>query len=196
MDLENIKVRFVGKMTLLQHNVRLADPLNEFARASKKITDKGSAKRTEADHEALRRIEWEGGLYHDEKIGPYVPDTWIEGMFVETARPDKGGKRKAESGIFSGMDKIPIEYDGPRDIEGMWAEGWRFVDRRGAGVRDSKVQRTRPRFRDWALTFFVQFQPEVVDRSTVIDWMKKASYLVGLGDYRPKFGRFEVELLK
>jgi hypothetical protein len=77
----------------------------------------------------------------------------------------------------------------------LWKDE-RFRDYRGCGVNNSRVMRMRPKFPEWALTFEVSYQPEVVNRSDLEKWLEDAGQLVGLCDFRPRFGRFEVESVK
>lgn len=66
------------------------------------------------------------------------------------------------------------------------------IDRRWVTVSRSKVLRHRPRLEKWALKFRLivtddQFPVKVVRQ--ILDY---AGRYVGIGDYRPKFGRFMV----
>ena len=66
------------------------------------------------------------------------------------------------------------------------------LDQRSAVVQRGRILRARPRWDAWALKFTVQ----VTDpRGTEIDlkqFLEEAGRTVGIGDYRPKFGLFEV----
>ena len=55
------KFRLTSVAPLLMHNGQLSDPLNPWAQAIKRITDK--RKKTLADLEEVGRLEWYGGLY-------------------------------------------------------------------------------------------------------------------------------------
>ena len=56
--------------------------------------------------------------------------------------------------------------------------------------------RTRPIFEEWAVEVEVGFNPEILNRATLIDWMKTAGELVGIGDWRPQNGRFQVSVVE
>jgi len=58
-------------------------------------------------------------------------------------------------------DKLPIEYQGPRDPEAMFANK-RFVDMRSVKVGTSKVLRARPKFDDWKLRFTIAYDESVL----------------------------------
>lgn len=187
---KTISFRIKGLSPLLMHSASLADPRNEIVREMKRITAKGK-KKTDDDLLRLSELEFKGGLYMAEK-GPCVPGSNIEAMVIEAARKQRKGKDALCSIL---VDDMPLLiYDGPKDADSLWNDP-RFVDVRSARVPSSKstVMRTRARFNVWALEFEVHFLPEVMNRETVIECMHTAGQLIGLLDYRPKFGRFAVE---
>jgi hypothetical protein len=189
---QTLKVRISGVSPLLMHNAQLADPLNKFSRAMKEITAKGKRK-TDADLEELARLEFIGGLYLDEHGAPSVPGECIEGVLRDGARKSRKGK-DAQCGLISDGN-WPLIYDGPKSAEALWKDE-AFRDYRGVKVSQSRIMRMRPKFPDWALEFDVMFQDEVINRSDVEKWLADAGQYIGLLDFRPKFGRFEVDWLK
>jgi hypothetical protein len=171
------------------HNSQLADPLNKFTRSIKEITAKGR-KKTDADLEQLAKLEFMGGLYVDEKGHPAVPGECIEGVIRDGARKGRKGK-DAQCGIIS--DGVwPLIYDGPKDVEKLWLDE-RFRDYRGVKVTQSRVMRMRPKFPVWSLEFEVSFEQEVLNQTDLEKWLRDAGQFVGLLDFRPRFGRFEVD---
>ena len=52
--------------------------------------------------------------------------------------------------------------------------------------------RTRPRFREWSAVISATFLTTELNRSEVVDFMKISGAMRGIGDWRPKYGRFEV----
>ena len=192
MAYETLTVRIVSVAPLLMHNAQLADPLNKYTRAIKEITAKGK-KKTDADLEALARLEFMGGLYVDAKGHPALPGESIEGMIRDGARKGRTGK-DAQCGIIS--DGVwPLIYDGPKDPEKLWIDE-RFRDSRPVKVQQARIMRMRPKFLTWALEFEVMFQDEVLGRHDLEKWLADAGQFVGLLDFRPRFGRFEVEWVK
>jgi hypothetical protein len=45
----------------------------------------------------------------------------------------------------------------------------------------------------WSLSFDIEFDDSIVNPKNLLKAMSDAGSLVGLGDWRPKFGRFLVE---
>ena len=187
MEMETLTLRIEGKTPLVMHNARLADPIDPAAIAVAEIA--GKRKKTRADHEELARREWRGGLYTDDAGRPALTGEQIEKVIIEGARKVRAGK-EAECGIL--CDGVwAIDYDGPKDLDAL-CEDLRFRDRRSVVVSRRRVMRTRPRFDAWSATFKVMFNPEVLNASAVEDGLRRGGRLVGIGDYRPRFGRFEI----
>lgn len=186
--MHNVKFKIVGEKRLLVHGDRFADPLDPATKEHKALTSK--RKKTDDDFEAIAKSEWKGGLYFDRETGPYIPSANLEAMIFEGAKSEKQGKT-VKSTIEVVEERAPILYDGPRDIEGLWQKG--FYDSRSVKVGQSRVRRYRPCFREWALEFTVAFDPEAIDRDDLVRFVKFAGERVGIGDYRPKCGKFRVE---
>jgi hypothetical protein len=176
-----------GISPLMPKNGQTADPLNAFALQMKKVS--GKRNKTEADHEEMSRIEFFGSLYVDDKGHPCVPGENIEAMFKAAAKKIKKGQQ-AKSGIMSDGN-WPILYNGPKNAEALWKDK-NFIDRRGVVVQRARVMRTHPIFKDWGLEFDLTFDDELLDEADVDAIIDISGRLIGLCDYRPKFGRFVV----
>jgi len=168
------------------HNVRLADPLDPIARQLKRVSSHRN--KTDEQHEEMARLEHMGGLYMDPVIGPFIPGQNIERCLVEAARITRAGK-KIERGVFIETDVNPLSYDGPRDVDGLWKDA-RFRHRAAVGVTTNRVMRTRPLFMSWRVEAEGSFDPDVISIEEFSDIAATAGLMIGLGDYRPRFGRF------
>jgi hypothetical protein len=93
-------------------------------------------------------------------------------------------------------DKIPLEYVGPRTIEGLWNDP-RFRDARSVVVSRARLMRYRPMFQEWAVTVDLTFDPQILEADQIFQCAENAGKFIGLGDFRPNkggsFGRFTVE---
>jgi|JI9StandDraft_2_1071091.scaffolds.fasta_scaffold13819_6 hypothetical protein len=180
----------VPGVALLTHNERLADPRDPIARQMKSISSKRT--KTDEDFAELAKLEFEGGLYltDDGKVG--IPAWNVFRSWQEGAKVNKLG-RAVERGVFmSGADILPIEYNGPSSPVDMWNAG--HVDSRSVKVGMSKVTRTRPSFRNWSLVADFTVDLDVLREDDLGMIVRNAGLMSGLGDYRPRFGRYEVEL--
>jgi len=188
--METMKVTWKGTVPLLMHSERLADPMDDAAKRLAALTSaRGNAKKTEAHVEDVARAEWEGGLYYDEDLGPYIPGFNILACIRDGAKLQRLGSEVIRS-VQVVEDRVPLTYPGPRDLDGMWEA--KLYDRRGVAVSTAKVMRTRPKFHHWELTFTVAYIEERISRENLERVMRDAGLMVGLGDFNQRFGKFEV----
>lgn len=192
-DLRFYDVSIEGLAPLLMHNARLVDPTNHFSREMSKIT--GKMKKTDEDFDALKRLEFEGGLYWSAELGPYIPGEWIDSVIREGAKKSRKGKQ-AQASVLCITDQAPLLYEGPRGIQEMYdpppgATESPFVDIRSVKVKTARIMRTRPRFDQWALDFRITINTGGgISVDNVKSALETAGLQVGMGNYRPKFGRF------
>jgi len=176
----------------VMHNGLLADPTNQYTKAIKAITTKGSKKMTEYDHEERDRLEWEGGLYWDDKIGLHIPSDNIERCMQLGAQKSRAGK-DIQAAVFCSEALLPIKYSGPKDKDKLYADP-AFTLRKGVGLKGSRIIRVRPMVpTGWSLKVELEYDESVVNEKQVFKSAVDAGSLVGLGDWRPKFDRFLVE---
>jgi len=186
------KFRITGVSPLLMKNGQTADPINVYAKAVAEISRKRN--KTEADHLELSRREFFGALYIDQN-GPFIPSENIWKAIEEAAKKTKKGGQ-VRAGVFV-ISKGALEYEGPKDREGLWDAG--FYDRRPVGVNKAKTARTRPKFEEWSCVFEIEVLEDQASLDDVQGWLETAGRVVGIGDYRPAkcgpFGRFKVDRL-
>jgi hypothetical protein len=183
---KTLKFKIDGIAPLIMHNQQLCDPCNPITRLMKAITAKGK-KKTDADQEELARLEFMGGLYVGDDGAPIVPGEMIEAVIRDGARKSRQGKDSL-SGIISDGN-WPLIYDGPKTADELWEDA-RFRDARGVVIGKSRIIRMRPKFTVWALKFEVSYLEDVVNAKDVTSWLEEAGRIVGMGDFRPRFGRF------
>lgn len=189
--MRTVNVTISGRR-LMMHNIRLANPTDEFVVEMKKITAKSARKKSADDYKELSRLEFQGGLYFDDKLGPYISGDMIESFMVECFRRRRLGN-VAEAGIVATDDAFPLSYEGPRTRAGLWDDK-RFVDYRGVGVQASRVMRTRPIFKNgWKLSFGLMIQDDSISLKDMRELIEEGGKFIGLAERRPKYGTFEVE---
>lgn len=189
MAWNSVRYQLTSSVALIQHNGQTADPLNRYSKAIKQISSKRN--KTDADYEEMARIEFMAGLYLDAD-GPVLPSKIIDSMIVEAARKSREG-RIATSGCFC-LTSSRLEYDGPRTPEELWAdETFRFSSL--VRIRSARIIRMRPIFPEWAAVIALDVEDTAINVSRLDDWMHIAGTQIGIGDWRPKYGRFTAERL-
>jgi hypothetical protein len=181
--MQELEVQFTGRVPLVVHNVRLANPLDPHARALKALS--GKRNKTEDDYAEMVRVEWEGGLYWDDDLGPYLP-----ARYPVAALRASGAMTKHKTALVRGLtvsapdggERLPIEYDGPRTIADLWDEAETYCDVRAVKVGQARVFRARPRFPEWAVTFRAMLDTEQVDLDVFEAIVARAGRLIGMGE--------------
>lgn len=190
--MEQVEIKLVGTTPMLMHNARLSDPLNEYTRRLKAVTSK--KKKTDADHMEMAQLEWEGGLYYSEEDGLHVPSENVQAAIVEGAKLDKNGKNVTRAVTIS-EDKLRLKVKGMPKTLGAMFENPEYVDRRSVRNQQNRVIRTRPRVpAGWTLEFTINADESVISLGDLVSAVVKAGAFAGIGDYRPKFGRFEAHV--
>lgn len=179
-----------GDAPLICHNGQTADPLNGYAKAIKAIS--GKKTKTESDFEEMAKLEFLAGLYMSKEDGPILTAMMIDACVIRGAMKSKDGV-SAKSGFFT-VEDARLEYNGPRTGEELWKLP-EFRLSVPVRVGQARVIRTRPIFNEWSAVVTVQYEDGVVNPATVVSWFTVAGSLVGLGDWRPRFGRFQAKRL-
>lgn len=190
--METIKFRITGTSPLLMQAETLANPLHELTKAHKAVS--GKRKKSEDDYLWLMQSEWSASMYYADDVGPFIPALNFEGCVAEAGKIHRLGKTIKQA-VQVLTDRAKLEYDGPRKKEKLWAAGTQFADVRGVNVAGKKIMRCRPIFLKWAAEFEVAFMEDVIDRGDLVRVVEEAGRRIGIGTYRPRFGRFDVEVI-
>lgn len=190
--METIKFRLTGTTPLLMHNSRLCDPLDEHTQRLKRLTS--IRKKTEENHKDMADIEFEGGLYFDPELGPYIPGEWLEATIIDGGKIQRNGT-KIKQGVMVLDDKAKLNYDGPRGLEAL-RHSRTLRDMRSVVVGTGRLMRCRPKFPlGWSVDFTVSYNPDMINGDEVVSAISQAGAFRGMGDYRPRYGRFTVEVI-
>lgn len=192
--MQNFTLTITGTAPLLMHNSRLADPLDPVSKEIKKVT--GKRKKTDDDYAEIARLEHAGGLYMDPNIGPYIPGQNVERALVDAAKLTKLGTT-LKRGMFITTDVNPLGFTGPRSADDLWKDG-RFTHTASirVGATGGRTMRTRPLFTEWKLQCEGVLDTALLDMAQLSDIANTAGAMIGLGDWRPRFGRFTAVVAK
>jgi hypothetical protein len=189
----DIRVELTGVVAVLVQNKRMADPLDSATqRLNELVRGKAAKDRTEEDIIAIAHAEFDGSIYWDPALGPYAPTEWLEASLKKGAHMAKknSGPTLQRALLFTD-DKVALEYDGPRKMDELWKdENYRFTTLVRNPSSGARVLRTRPMFREWSLTADAHLDTALVELPTLIKAGTMAGLYIGIGSWRPKYGRF------
>jgi len=179
--------------SMMMHNSRLANPFDKYAKRLAELHVKKRSRSVDKLEvlEEMAQVEWEGGLYHDETLGPYIPAEVVRASIIGGAKNSRGGAACARAVTVIG-GRFPLLYDGPRDLDGLWADE-NFMDQRIVTIVKSKVLRTRAIFSDWSLEFTIGYDENAIAHEALLRYVQDAGLYAGFGDARTLgFGRWRV----
>ncbi len=189
MAWKTVQYKLTSSAHLLMHNGQTADPINKWSKAIKQISSK--RKKTDADYEEMARLEFMAGLYLGAD-GPVLPSYVIDSVVVNAAKKNREGPI-AKSGCFC-PEPAKLEYEGPRTAEELWNDE-RFRFSAIVRVQSARVARMRPIFNEWSAIITLNVEDTLVNIDRLDDWMHIAGTQVGVGDWRPQYGRFQATRL-
>lgn len=188
-----VRITIVGTQPLLMHSTRLADPLDPIVKEIKRFTSK-RVNKTDDDQEKIAQLEFTGSLYMDPEIGPFIPGDNIQRCLTDAARMNKLGM-KVTRGLFVSTNVNPLAYDGPRTADELWANPV-FRHRASVKVTTSRMMRTRPIFHKWSTEAFATIDDGQLSLEDLRQIADNAGSFIGLGDWRPRYGRFTATVEK
>lgn len=164
-------------------------------------TEDVAAKAAAAKNSAAKKTDnVESYVYRDEDGNICVPGEYVRMAIVEAARyrqdprsPRKSARDLYKAGVVALTKLAPITRS-----DGKVASDWDYLDQRRVMVQRNGVTRVRPAFlQGWTATVDLQvLTPEYIDKQSLLDVLVSAGKLVGLADFRPTYGRFQVTEFK
>ncbi len=150
--------------------------------ASKSAAKKGSAEKKSDDTESY--------VYRNEKKEICIPGEYLRGAIIAASKfqQDPRSPRKSAADLFKAAIISLTE------LASLGSKDWDYLDKRRVCIQRNAITRSRPAMKEgWQATFILQVQlPEYVDQSLLNSTITAAGKLIGLGDFRPSFGRFNV----
>jgi hypothetical protein len=190
-----LKVKITGIVPLLMANIQAADKRNPIVQERSRVEKMNRGKAyTEERQGQIDHLAWLAYLYQRKGVVVLPADNLLATV-QEGAKLSKLGQLVKQAGLFCTHEFYPLDHDGPADIDALYADG-RFVDSRmGCLQGRSKVLVVRPVFPRWSCSFNLEWDEEVIDREQIIKCLTDAGARRGIGTWRPRFGRFIVEVL-
>ena len=170
------KIDVVGSASILFHRWSV-DGVEAKARAAK-----GSKSKKEDDVPSY--------VYRTEDGFLAVPSEYFRQSIIAAAKY----KQDPRSPRKSAMDLFKAGLACLTDLNSLGKKDWDFVDRRRVTIQRNGITRCRPAmFPGWKVQFELQILlPEYLSPTLVNETIASAGRLIGICDFRPTFGRFQV----
>ena len=160
--------------------------------SSEDVESKAEAKK---GSEQKKTDNLEAYVYRNEQGQICIPGRYIVRAVVEAARSfqDPRSSRKTAKDLVQAAVMCD-ELLSPILINGEPAVNWEYEDRQRVCIMRSAITRTRPAFKKgWEVEFsLVSLVPDLVTPDFLRKLVDNAGLLIGLGDFRPTYGRFRV----
>lgn len=188
----HIVIENADNTPMIAHNGQMANPLNKFAKELKQLS--GLRNKTDEIHHQMAEIEFNASLYLDKKGNITWETRCVEANLVEGARKSKEGKL-ALAGAY--LDPtLKFQFDGYQGVQERWDNPEECIIAVPVRVGQSKIVRTRPIFHAWNMEYNVTINDELVKPESLERWIIAGGTQVGLGDWRPRYGRFHIVSLE
>lgn len=139
---------------------------------------------------AKKTDDVESYVYRNEAGELCLPGEYLRQAIITAAkfRQDPRSPRK------SAMDLYKAGVICETHLASLGVSDWDYLDTRRVVVQRNGINRTRPAMRaGWRTEFQVTvLLPEYITRADLNDVIQTAGRLIGLGDFRPTFGRFQI----
>lgn len=173
-------IRITGTADLLLHR------WSNEAVAAKASARKGSAQKKTDDLESY--------VYRDERGQLALPGEYLRMSMVHAAkfRQDPRSPRKSAMDLFkAGIVSLTA-------LASLGVDRWDYEDSRRVVVQRNGITRVRPAMRHGyhADFTFMVLVPEYIDEIFFREVLVMAGRLVGIGNFRPTYGRFDVTSFK
>lgn len=169
-----VKIRGTCDMLLHRWNCEAVDAKSKAAKGS-------AAKKTD---------DVESYVYRNDAGEICIPGEYVRGAILAAAKykQDPRSARKNATDLF----KAGVSVLTPLASTGLKA--WDYEDRRRVCIQRAAITRVRPALRaGWEAGFqFLSLTPEYVTPDLLHEMLSTAGRLIGVGDFRPTFGRFSV----
>lgn len=172
----SVKVKLEGTAPFLFHR------WNVEAVQEKAVAAKGSkAKKTD---------NLESYVYRDNNGELCIPGEYVRQAIIHAAKyvQDPRSPRKSAMDLFKAGVLMQTE------LAPLGTKDWDYLDQRRVVVQRSGITRMRPAMqKGWKAAFEIEIiLPEYITPTLLHEVLNNAGRLVGVGDFRPTYGRFLV----
>lgn len=137
-----------------------------------------------------QRLSFECSLYRNSK-GLYQPAEHILQSMIHAGSKIKFKGRQMHGSVLNGGIQIrPMEIPHPKKDKPVYFSKWAVID-------DNRIWKTRAMFPvGWTLKFQIEVLNDALNFDSLKEILESAGIYQGLGDWRPKYGKYVVTEFK
>lgn len=143
--------------------------------------------------------QWRDSLYVTKDNEIYQPAVHFERSMVKAAanfkikgKGNKTYKDLVSASVFVSPEDILHGIKNPEELD-TDADKPLYLDLRPVVIQRARVPKVRPAFKPgWELEFVIDVIDDQMPQEMLKDILDYSGRAVGIGDYRPRFGRFQV----
>lgn len=177
----------VGEPYTVRVTIRGSAPILFHRWSNEAVAEKAAAAK---GSKAKKSDNLESYVYRCENGNLGLPGEYLRQSIIGAARfrQDPRSPRKSAIDLFKAGVVSLTEC---ADLGVMAAD---YIDRRRVLVQRNAITRERPALKEgWQATIeMMVLLPEYIDRTLLLDVLSNAGRLIGVGDFRPTYGRFAV----
>lgn len=172
----SIKITLEGTVPLLFHRWD-----------NESIAEKAKAKK---NSKAKKEDNVESYVYRNDRGEICIPGEYLRQSIIQAAKfkQDPRSPRKSACDLFkAGIATLT-------ELSSLGVKDWDYLDMRRVTIQRQGITRIRPAMlKGWMATFEIQvLLPEYIDSHLLQDVIVNAGRLIGIGDFRPSYGRFNI----
>lgn len=175
------RVKIVGVCDMIMHrwNVEAVEEKSNAAKGSK----------------SKKSDDVESYVYRNQKKELCIPGIYLRQAILGAAkfRQDPRSPRKSAMDLFK-AGLIPLTQLAPIMYDGKTIQTWSYDHKARVQIQRNAITRTRPAFVEgWEAVFeFSVLIPEYILPTDLNDVIQNTGKLIGLADFRPTYGRFQI----
>lgn len=177
--MKELKVKLTGMAPILFHNVNSMDL-------------KKPAKITHAEWEESNEV-FKSRLYFDLDSKMVLPTRMILGM-MKVAAQKSGIKQAGKRSTYANLIRAVLFLQDNLKLDQKEKEV--LQHREYVTINRSKVLRVFPTLIKWSGTITLIYDDTQISEEVLLDILNYGGSYVGVGDYRPEYGRFTVKKMK
>lgn len=156
------------------------------------VAEKAKAKKGSA---AKKSDNVESYIYRDAKGDICIPGVYVYGAMCDQKNGAAKYRQDPRSPRASAVKVFRAGISPMTELATLGVAKWDYLDERRVTVQQAGITRQRPAFNaGWKGSFqFVVNLPEYISPAFFYDVLALAGRAVGVGDFRPTYGRFQIK---